>query len=220
MARRVTSTREVEAGDGLSSIAAATGFFWQTLYDLPENAHLKSARPNPEILLPGDRVAIPELEPKTEGCATGNRHRFRRRGIPVRFILTVRDAEGVALGGARYALRVSEDLYEGTTGEDGRIAQWIAPVARGGTLTLWPGRDDLPAEVRWPVAIGTLDPIEAIAGVQARLENLGYTCEGERGTVGEAATDALRRFQRAQELPETGEIDDALRTRLAAVYGV
>ena len=53
----------VEQGEHLSSIAAKYGFQKvATIWDHPDNAGLKSKRKNPHILLPGDKVVIPEGE--------------------------------------------------------------------------------------------------------------------------------------------------------------
>jgi hypothetical protein len=209
----------VRQGDGMSSIAEATGFFWQTLWDLPENAELKARRPNPEVLLPGDIVTIPARRAGTRLCATGKVHRFRRRGVPVRVALRLVDSQGEAFAKARYRLQVGELEYQGETDDQGRIEQWVAPAARKGTLTLWPGREDLPQSLDWALSLGHMDPLDTVSGVQARLANLGYTCGAEDGGVGPETREALRRFQRKQGLEESGEIDEPIRARIGEVYG-
>ena len=71
----------------------------------------------------------------------------------------------------------------------------------------------------YDVAIGGLDPIESVSGVQHRLSNLGYDCGGESGEAGDATRAAVLAFQRAQKLKETGVIDDATRARLRDRHG-
>ncbi len=69
----------VEAGECLHAIAVRYGFFWETLWNLPENAELKKLRKGPESLEPGDVVHIPDLREKVSKCPTNNSYRFRKK---------------------------------------------------------------------------------------------------------------------------------------------
>ena len=52
----------VQAGDTLSGIARRFKLSsWRTLYDAPENAAFRKRRPNPNLIFPGDVIAVPEL---------------------------------------------------------------------------------------------------------------------------------------------------------------
>ena len=72
----------VRDGECLASIAYEHGFFWETLWNLPENAKLKELRKEPTVLLAGDVVHIPDLRVQPHDRATGASHRFRRKGVP------------------------------------------------------------------------------------------------------------------------------------------
>jgi LysM domain len=51
----------VNIGDSLSSIARRHGIkSWRELYNHPDNAGLRSKRPNPNVIFPGDVVIIPQ----------------------------------------------------------------------------------------------------------------------------------------------------------------
>ena len=63
----------VQRGDSMASIAAATGHFADTLWNLSGNASLKKARQDGEILLPGDKVTVTPIQPKRVAIATGAR---------------------------------------------------------------------------------------------------------------------------------------------------
>ena len=67
----------VSQGECFSSIARAFGFGnRRVLYDDPSNSDLKQRRSNPNALLPGDVVTIPDKVPKPNSIATGARHQF------------------------------------------------------------------------------------------------------------------------------------------------
>ncbi|MCK4536475.1 MAG: peptidoglycan-binding protein [Desulfuromonadales bacterium] len=66
----------------MASIAEKHGFFWETLWNLPENSDLKRGHEDQTILLPGEIVRIPDLREKEESGATEQKHRFKRNGTP------------------------------------------------------------------------------------------------------------------------------------------
>ncbi len=50
-------------GDNLSRIAARLGIrYWQNIYLATENASFRGARPNPDVIRPGDRIHIPDRD--------------------------------------------------------------------------------------------------------------------------------------------------------------
>ncbi len=73
----------VQQGDCTSSLAGKSGLFWETIWNHPQNAELKSKRKDPNILVPGDKIFIPEKELKQVDCASDQKHRFKRKGVPV-----------------------------------------------------------------------------------------------------------------------------------------
>ncbi|HKE23593.1 MAG TPA: peptidoglycan-binding domain-containing protein [Bryobacteraceae bacterium] len=202
----------------LNSIAIRYGFFWKTLWDLPENTDLKVQRKDHNVLLPGDRIHIPSLRSREEPCATDQLHRFVRKGTPSRLklrLLHLGSAEGFA--NKSYRLVLDGHPVEGTVDGEGRIDIPIDPGARGGVLTV----EDHEFEVR----IGGVDPIDSTTGVQQRLASLGFDLHGcSSGDWDDATIEALKKFQSAHVLENddeepSGEFDDRTRAKLAEVFG-
>ena len=80
----MTIEHEVHQGDCISSISYEYGFIWETIWNHPNNAQLKKARKDPNLLAPGDLVFIPDKTLKDERRATGQMHRFQLKSVPAK----------------------------------------------------------------------------------------------------------------------------------------
>lgn len=209
----------VSAGEGLSEIAERHGLFWQTIWNHPDNAALRDAGRQPEVLMPGDRVAIPARRVRSETCETGQIHRFRRKGIPAKVVVNALDHAGRPLVGKRYELVVGPQTHTGMTGDGGRIEAWIAASARTAVLRIWFAQPDLPATYTYALELGYLDPVETLRGLRDRLHNVGYLCPRGDHPLDDATRGAIRMFQRANAQAETGTPDAAMMARLVAMHG-
>jgi hypothetical protein len=215
----------VRQGECLSSIAADYGFVdWRTVYEHPDNADFRALRPNPNLIYPGDRIVIPDRREKEESGDTEQRHRFVRRGARHRLKVRVQDLEGEPIAGAPYRLLVDGKRYEGNTAGDGMVEQVISPQARYGELTVWPtaapsDTDPGPACLTWTLALGHLDPVEELTGVQARLNNLGFESGPVDGIMGPITRSAVRRFQEKHALLVDGIPGPQTQGKLVEVYG-
>lgn len=193
----------VALGDSMESIAYRYGFFWETLWNAPENASLRELRANdPNALLPGDVVHVPDLRVKSVVRATGARHVFRRKGVPS--VLNVRlldDAQPRA--NLAYTVIAAGRTVTGTTDADGWVQCFLMPDVEEGILRLDATGEEL------TFTIGTKRPASTVFGLQTRLRNLGFYQGAIDGETGEETVAALRAFQRAATLPETGVADDA-----------
>jgi hypothetical protein len=83
----------VKAGDCLSSIAFAHGLFWDTVWNHPDNGELKKLRKDPNVLLAGDVVFIPDRQPKEVAVATGKQHNFVVRSNPTKLLLRIMESK-------------------------------------------------------------------------------------------------------------------------------
>ena len=202
----------VQAGECIDSIAFAYGFFPETVWDHPDNQELRDLREDPNVLLAGDRVSIPDLRRKTEARATNQRHVFRRKGVPARFRMQLLD-RGEPRADLAYTLVIDGGVTrEGVTDAEGVLDVSLPPNAMHGLLTLAPGEDEEQIEL----SLGRLDPISEEQGVRQRLFNLGFLRVVEASAQDLGA--ALRRFQIRHDLEVSGERDDATLAKLAEVH--
>jgi hypothetical protein len=205
-------THIVQRGEGMSAIAYRHGFFWETLWDLPENAELRARRSDPEFLVPGDAVYIPDLDATPRSCSTGQSHQFKRKGVPAWVRVRLLDGDQ-PMANVPWVVETENERREGTTDGDGWLRTYVSPDSRRVKVTLPRTGDVMNLEV------GTIAPHDTVEGVQRRLANLGlYTGEVD-GAHGEPFSDAVRAFQRAHGLPETGEADAATREKVRDVHG-
>ena len=198
----------VQPGDCFTRIARLYGFrSYRTIYDHPQNARLKSLRPDPNVLLPGDRVFVPDKVQKIANRPTGAVHTFKVQAerIALELVISIDDAP---LTNAAYELTVGDQAYRGATDGDGVLRHEIDWRADTGRLSF-----DEPALV-WDLQIGYLDPTQETTGVQQRLHNRGFRCGEADGTIGPRTQSALRQFQAGEGLTVTGSVDSSTRAAL------
>ncbi|MFZ4574612.1 MAG: hypothetical protein ACOYN0_09460 [Phycisphaerales bacterium] len=236
---------EVRDGDCINSIAAAHGHFWERIWNDNANVDLRDNRKNADLLLPGDLLTIPLIEEGSFDGATEQRHRFRRKGVPVQLVIRVltagRDDRSYTVdptsnkpweyndlsvdsgdppepepeANQPFKLEIDGVLFSGNTDGDGFVRQSIPPGAGTGRLTIRPGQPD---ERVFELMLGRMNPVTEPIGAAKRLHNLGYWCE-----ISEQWTDslgaALRQFQVDSELEAHGLLNQATQDALRKAYG-
>jgi len=206
----------IAQGETLFALAAANGLkSWKEILDAPENAELKKIRPDPGILLPGDRVFIPNRVLKQAPSAIDATHTFKVATPKAWLRLAIRDADGTALAGKKYELTVEGKTFSGTVAAGGIVEHAVGVAARNGTLKVWTSASEVE---EWTLKIGAMDPIDALSGVQARLNNLGFDCGEADGIDDDETKEGVRAFQARIGLEPTGVVDDTLRRKLLAYY--
>lgn len=179
----------VSRGECLQTIAADHGFFWETLWNHPDNADVKSARKDPMVIQTGDRLAIPELAPGGVDKPDKKRHRFRRKGIPaVLKFQMLRDGE--PRKNEPWILDLDGKRLEGSTDDEGRFDVVIPPNARSGILRVGQGVH----ETAQRIELGHLEPFDTVLGVQQRLTNLGFYEGLEDGQWSQGVQQAIDAF--------------------------
>lgn len=202
------SDHVVTQGECLSSIAEQYGFFWETLWEHPRNASLKQGGRHPNALMPGDVVHIPEKRMKEYTRATGARHTWRVRGVPVKLRIQILD-DDVPRANEPFTLDAEGVVVVGVTDGQGYVEAVIPTRALRGVLTVGEGE----TATRYDLMLGHLDPVETVSGAQERLANLGYRCE-VTGELDDPTRAAVAAFQAVEKLRATGELDDATRSKL------
>ena len=212
----------VADGECVSSIAFENGFFWQTLWNHPANAALKTLRKNPNVLMTGDVVHIPDLTIKQEPGATETRHKFMLKGVPEKLRMKLLDSKHQPRANLDYVIVIDGDSRRGQTDSNGELIESIPPDAKTGKLVIQappkPGQPPPPPEVI-QLKLGSLDPITEPSGLRSRLANLKFYRPPANGDVDAATTAALRAFQKKQGLPVTGAPDDATLAKLQELHG-
>lgn len=202
----------VRQGDCIESIAYENGHFWETIWNNVENSALKQKRKEPNVLLPGDVVFVPEIRLKEESGQTEQSHRFKRKGVPSILRMVLLGEDGEPRANERYILEIDGELTSGTTQADGSLKQRIKPNATKGKLLVGEKQDE------YFLDLGYIDPITEISGAQARLNNLGFNCGEVTGAVNPETREAIQRFQREYSLQESGVLDKQTRNKLNEVY--
>jgi hypothetical protein len=234
---------EVQQGDCIGSIAFANGFNWQTIWNHPGNAALKAKRTDPNVLLPGDTVHIPDLNLRVESCSTDQQHNFQLKNVPAKLRLQLLEEEkdndktaqsdaedsqyedpdfhsstkkNKPRAGMPYLLLIDDQIVkQGKSDKMGVIATTLSPGAAQGRLVLNPGTS---REETYPLQLGGLDPVTETEGIKKRLNNLGFPCGDGAGDTPELEA-ALSLFQEKSGLTITGKVDDATRQKLKTTHG-
>jgi N-acetylmuramoyl-L-alanine amidase len=212
----------------MSSIAYENGFFWKTLWNHPSNAALKTKRKNPNVLMEGDVVFIPDLTVRQEPGATEMQHKFILKGVPEIFRMKLLDAYHKPRPNVAYVLVIEGNAQRGTTDANGEVKVPIPPNAKTGKITFAPAHatdktgKPIPGRPQTQVMVlqlGNLDPISETSGLQSRLASLGFYRGSADGNPEDALKLAIRAFQKRKGLPVTGVADDATTAAIQQLHG-
>ncbi len=208
----MSKTITIAQGDSTIQQAELAGFDANTVWDDPANATLRKKRSDMNALMPGDHLVIPDKRIATVKVMSGASHRFKRRGIPAKFVLQVLEDDKPRANQA-YRLAIDDKLFKGTTDAKGVLTEFIPAQAKRGMLYIGP------ANFKIALEFGQMDPIEELSGVQKRLHNLGFDPGPADGEPKPQTTAAIKQFQLRCGLPDTGQLDETTRHKLDAAHG-
>jgi hypothetical protein len=165
-------------------------------------------RDDPDLLAPGDPVFLPDPEPKSIEAPAGAVLRIVVHLPRERLSLRLTEDEGRPLRDHRYRLVHGLTVHEGDADSpielDGPFEEKTL------ALTLLDGSGAVVEELTLLLAglPPCCDERDGLAGIQARLSNLGFAPGPVDGVPGPQTLAAIRSFQALQGLPVTGLPDD------------
>lgn len=209
----------VRQGECVSSIAHQRGLDPKQVWDHADNAELRERRGDPSMLLPGDRLALPEPRERTSfSISPGGTHTFKAT-IPSHEIkLELKDGSEPRRN-KRCTLVIDGVTSETTTNAQGILEFRIHASTRYGTLTIHEEKHGHTFDETFRLDFGGLDPATEVSGVQSRLRSLGFNVGPVDGELGPRTREALEHFQRKNDLSVTGEPDQATQDKLVELFG-
>lgn len=213
------TSHTVQQGEHLTSIAAQYGFNdYAVVWNHADNADLKQLRENPNVLLPGDIVAIPDKETKNEQGETTKRHTFRLAEKPLILRLVLEDAYEKPIANASCDLFINGQKTTVTSSGEGKVEQRIPTGTTSATLVV--GSEETPYQSdQLSMGVGQLDPLDTLTGQAARLNNLGYFAGTPKAADEPQFQSALQEFQCEEKLTVDGVPGPLTQAKLKKVHG-
>jgi hypothetical protein len=210
----------IRQGDYLTKLAHTNGYDADTVWKHAKNKELRERRSDPNTLLPGDILWVPEPTPARRlavKSGTDNRYTARIPKMPV----SVR----LQLGGEPLVkepfriLGVGPDPIEGATDEHGWLKAEVNVHVREIEVELTARDKTL------RVRVGDMDPLNTVSGVKKRLTHLGFYQPSKIGVDNDDAADghalvsALKAFQQQRGLEPTGKMNEDTAKALSGHHG-
>ncbi len=217
----MAATHTVEQGENLVLIAKKHKISdWREIYNHPENASFREKRPNPNILMPGDEIYIPDVAPKTMNIRTGVMHTFVVKKQKQFVQLKLLAPTGKPLQEAKVEFTANGTNQTVFTDRSGQLEIEIESAEHGDIpLAVFTSSDSEEADYQYTLQPGYLDPPETLSGLQARLNNLGFQCGVVDGILGEKTKAGIKQFQRYKMLSVDGQPSTKIHKEVEKEYG-
>lgn len=128
------------------------------------------------------------------------------------------DADANPHASKEYILSAGGARFEGSTDGDGNLEQDVPKDAMTAQITLFVGKRPEGEKLVYRIALEEM-PEDSTKSALVRLKNLGYYAGEPKDVLDDAARDAIRRFQLANGLEVTGELDETTLAKLTDVHG-
>jgi Putative peptidoglycan binding domain len=184
---------------------------------------LKQKRENPHVLLPGDKVFVPNKTAKEYSRPADNQHTFEVLTKPLFLKMELRREYDDPIANTPCDLVVDSDTFSLTSDGKGKLQQKISKKAHSASLRikdrLQLHDSEIPFERLLTIRIGDLNPADQPSGQVARLANLGYY----RGSIDKVDPDefksAVEEFQCENGLTVDGKVGPQTQAKLKTVHG-
>lgn len=208
----MAENRQVKQGDCVSSIAFEHGFFPDTIWNHANNKELKDKRKDPNILMPGDVVFVPDKRIKEVSEPTNQVYKYKCKNTPEKLRLQLLK-ENEPRANEEYELEIDALKFSGKTDGQGRLEQSIPPNAKHGKLLL------KKTEEVYQLSLGHMNPHDEITGAQGRLRHLGFYFGPIDGKISPELEHAIQEFQIYKDIEPNGELDEKTKNALKESYG-
>lgn len=206
-----SGARSVGPNECLDVIAAAEGHRRETIWEHPQNTELREKRKNWNVLLPGDRLYIPDRNAKHQKVAVDRPYLVRVFGRSTKLCIRVLEDDRPQTDVEFSAFLADGTEIRGKTNGDG-VAEFRVPLSTVEIVLFVGGRF-------YEVDVGGLDPVETTTGLQQRLGNLGFRPGPIDGDLGGRTRAAIGAFQREHGLEVSEQLDEATLSKLVDVHG-
>ena len=203
--------RVIRQGEYLKKLAADHGFDPREVWNDPANAQLAQLRTNPNLLVEGDILYIPDTPPVWLPVQVGEVNRFVGTVATNKLTLKL-VAKGKALANATCRITGVPGMSSATTDGEGTL-QLVVPLSVT-SVTIDVDSPRFHAVAR----VGHLDPPDTDSGVRMRLRNLQYLHD-HSVTDDDCMKLAISNFQADQGIEVSGALDDATRAALVEAHG-
>lgn len=132
--------------------------------------------------------------------------------------LALKDADNNSYSSKKFEIHYGLDTLSGNTTSDGLIEAEIPADVSEAKLLLWLRDDDEKASFSTTILFEQLEPENDTKGIQKRLQHLGFYAGPIDGEAGPMTRDAIKNFQKKNNLAVTGVADPDLSEKVNKKY--
>lgn len=118
----------------------------------------------------------------------------------------------------KFEIQYGLDTVSGNTSGDGMIEAEIPADVQEAKLLVWLRDDDEKASYSTTIQFEQLEPENDPKGIQKRLQGLGFYNGPVDGELGPMTRNAIKNFQKKNNLPTTGIINSELSENINKKY--